>query len=177
MRLKRQKPRETWLDEGLKVLEEEGPGSLSIDNLASRTGKTKGSFYHHFKSRETYIEALLEHYEMKATVEILHAVDEETEQTAQLKKLMELVFKISSKLELVVRAWALYEPVVKAFQDRIDQKRLDHLKQIYLPTSANAAQALSLAYKHYSIYIGIQQLRHLHDEKKLKRLLEDMFMT
>lgn len=170
------KPKEIWLSKGLKILEEEGPNSLSIDNLALQTGKTKGSFYHHFKNREKYIEALLNYYEMKTTVEILHAVNEEKEQGARLKKLTALVFQISSRLELVVRAWALHEPVVKDFQDSIDQKRLAHLIEIYLPTCSDFSQAQAQAFKNYSIYIGIQQLRHLHTENKFRALLKNIFI-
>jgi AcrR family transcriptional regulator len=171
------KPKEIWLSKGLKILKEEGPNALSIDNLAVQTQKTKGSFYHHFKNRETYIEALLTYYEKKTTMEILHAVNEETEQAAQLKKLTALVFQISSRLELVVRAWALYEPVVKGFQDRIDQKRLAHLTQIYRSTLRDDSQAQALAFKNYSLYIGLQQLRHLHAENTFKKLLKTIFLT
>jgi len=171
------KPKEIWLNKGLKILKEEGPSALSIDNLALQTQKTKGSFYHHFKNRERYIEALMDYYEMKTTMEILHAVNEETGQAAQLKKLTALVFQISSRLELVVRAWALYEPVVKEFQDRIDQKRLAHLTEIYLSTCSDFSHAQALAFKNYSIYIGMQQLRHLHTENEFKTLLKNIFLT
>ena len=176
MRKEKNRPRVAWLDEGLKILEENGPGFLTIDNLVLGTGKTKGSFYHHFKNRNAYIEALMSYYETKATVEILHAVEEESGQIARLKKLTELVFQISSKLELVIRAWALYEPTVKKFQDRIDQKRLDRMEKIYLSPSVNTTQAQMLALRNYSIYIGLQQLKHIHDAKKFKELLRDIFI-
>ncbi|HVN70419.1 MAG TPA: TetR/AcrR family transcriptional regulator, partial [Desulfomonilia bacterium] len=44
-----------WLEQGLKILATKGPGALSIEGLTKVTGKTKGSFYHHFGSREKYI--------------------------------------------------------------------------------------------------------------------------
>lgn len=170
------RPKEIWLKKGLEILEEKGPGSLSIDNLALRTQKTKGSFYHHFKNRERYVKDLLDYYETKTFVEIFHSVKEETGQIARLKKLTELVFQISSKLELIIRAWALYEPIAKEFQDKIDQNRLEHLTTIYLSSCSDPARAKAMAYKNYAIYIGIQQLRHLDDEKRFKKMLKDIFL-
>lgn len=167
--------KEIWLEEGLKVLEEQGPPALSIDTLTLRIKKTKGAFYHHFKNRGNYLEALMLYYEKKHVVEITDTVDEQTDQAAQLKKLTELAFQISSNLELVVRAWALNESVVKAFQDRIDQKRMDHLQQIFRPSCTDSAKAKTLALKTYCIYIGMQQLRHLHDSEQFKALLKDVF--
>ena len=169
MKNKKIHPREIWLNEGLKILEKRGPSGLTIDNLVLGTGKTKGSFYHHFKNRSNYIEALMSYYETKATVEILHAVEKESEQIARLKKLTELVFQISSELELVIRAWSLYEPVVKKFQERIDQKRLDHMVKIYHTPSVELTQAQIMALRNYAIYIGLQQLKHIHDDKKIQR--------
>jgi len=170
------KPKDTWLEEGLKILEESGPGSLTIDNLVLRTNKTKGSFYHHFKNRNKYIEAILAHYETKVTVEILHEVNKASGKIERLKKLTELVFQISSKLELVIRAWALYEPLVKKTQDRIDEKRLDHLKSIYLSSCVDEEQAQTMALRNYSIYIGLQQLKHIYGKNNFKKLLKDIFI-
>ncbi len=168
-------PKNDWLNKGLEILENQGPTALSIDNLARATGKTKGSFYHHFQNRENYVEALLAHYEMKVVLEITHEVSGEVGQNAQLKRLEELAFQISSKLELAVRAWALYDPVVLNFQDRIDQKRLDHLVHIYLPASKDLGHAQTLACKNYSLFIGLQQLRHHFPDKEFKRVLRKIY--
>lgn len=170
-------PKEIWLEEGLKILEAAGPGALTIDNLVLNIGKTKGSFYHHFKNRNEYIKALMIHYEMKGTIDILHEVGKESGKTARLKKLTELVFQISSRLELVIRAWALSDPVVKEFQDRIDQQRLELMKSIYLPSCTSDSQARIEALRNYSIYIGLQQIKHLYSGQNFKRLIKDIFVA
>ena len=168
----RRSPRYIWLDEGLKILEEEGFGALSIENLGVRTGKTKGSFYHHFKNRESYIEALLNYYDEITEVKI-----DENDTLEHLKKLTDKVFQISSRLELVIRAWALYDPHVKTFQDRMDKKRLEHLKSIYRSSDIDESRLEFMAFKNYSIYIGLQQLKHLYEGKDFKRLLKGTFVS
>jgi AcrR family transcriptional regulator len=168
-------PRAVWLEEGLKILTEEGPGALSIENMTRRTGKTKGSFYHHFNSREQYIEKLLEYYEEIATQNIILSTRQGATPRERLKMLTELTFRISSEMELSIRAWALYEPIVRVFQDRIDQKRLEYLYELYLETSGDPDAARTLAYRNYALYIGLQQVKHHHSDKELKNLLKRIF--
>ena len=52
--------RTQWLDAGLHLLADEGYAALSIERLCQSRATTKGSFYHHFGSLNTYREALLE---------------------------------------------------------------------------------------------------------------------
>jgi AcrR family transcriptional regulator len=39
-----------WIALGVDVLSRAGPGALTIDTLCARARRTKGSFYHHFKT-------------------------------------------------------------------------------------------------------------------------------
>ena len=169
-------PKEPWLVQGLKLLEEEGPGAISIDRLAALVGKSKGSFYFHFKSRNGYIEQLLAHYKTVSTANIQEKIDQDLPQWDKLKKLTELIFNISSKQELAIRAWALYDPLAKTFQDDIDQIRLAFIQDIYAETAKSPGDARLTAHKNYALYIGLQQIKHLHTEETFKVLLKSIFL-
>jgi AcrR family transcriptional regulator len=52
--------RDDWIVFALDALEEEGIGALRIEALARRAGRTPGSFYAHFKSRDELLEAVIE---------------------------------------------------------------------------------------------------------------------
>lgn len=160
-----------WLEEGLKILATKGPASLSIESLTTVTGKTKGSFYHHFSSREKYVEQLLEYYEKTAIDEIIDVVSQEDNPRAQLKRLTKLSFQISRDLELVIRAWALYDPIVKTYQDRMDRRRLEQIRNLHTSSGLKAEKAMGLSYRDYSIFLGLQQLRHLLSEEELRKVL------
>ena len=164
-----------WLEEGLKILATKGPGALSIESLTAAAGKTKGSFYHHFGSREQYIEQLLQYHEKVTFDEIIEVADKGGGVRARFKRLKKLTFQISSDLELAIRAWALYDAKVKAFQDRLDRRRLEYLRQLYLGTGAEAEKARTMSYRDYSLFIGLQQLRHHQEKSKFSRMLEDIF--
>lgn len=168
-------PKAVWLEEGLSILSADGPGALSIENLTRRTKKTKGSFYHHFSSREQYVEKLLEYYEEVAMQNVILTTRKEATPRKRLKMLTELTFRISSEMELSIRAWALYEPLVRDFQDRIDQRRLEYLKELYLESCGDPDTARIMAYRNYALYIGLQQVKHHHNEKELKDLLKHIF--
>ncbi|WP_319567149.1 acrylate utilization transcriptional regulator AcuR [Cohaesibacter marisflavi] len=47
---------------GLVCLTERGFTDVSVDEILKASGKTKGTFYHHFKSKADYGEALIEAY-------------------------------------------------------------------------------------------------------------------
>ena len=164
-----------WLEEGSKVLATKGPGALSIDCLCLITGKTKGSFYHHFGNREQYVEALLNYHEKNTMDEIMAVTDKGADPAERLKKLTKLTFQISGDLELAIRAWSLYDPQAKAYQDRLDRRRLDYLKKLHAASGLSPEMAIMKAYRDYSLFIGLQQLRHHHKEIDFRRILKKVF--
>jgi AcrR family transcriptional regulator len=176
MAMSRKKDLKTvWLDEGLKVLATKGPGALSIDCLCLVTTKTKGSFYHHFGSREQYIQDLLEHHEKNTMDEIMAVTNEGSNPPERIKRLMKLAFQISGDVELAIRAWALYDPKVKAYQDRLDRRRLDYLKELHMASGLSPDKAEMKSHRDYSLFIGLQQLRHHHNELDFRKILKKVF--
>jgi len=164
-----------WLEEGLKILATKGPGALSIERLTLAAGKTKGSFYHHFSGREQYIGALLEYHEKNSIDEIIEVTSEGADSRARLKKLTSLTFQLSGDLELAIRAWALYDPMVRTFQDRLDRRRLEYLKKLHLDSGMASEKAQTLSHRDYSLFIGLQQLRRHHNENEFRRILRKVF--
>ena len=51
--------REDWFTTGLEILKKDGFLKITIDNLCDVLKVTKGSFYHHFKNVDGYIDALI----------------------------------------------------------------------------------------------------------------------
>jgi AcrR family transcriptional regulator len=62
--------REDWLETGLQLLGSEGEKALTIERLCQVAGRTKGSFYHHFKSYDDFVNALLEYWQSECTNQI-----------------------------------------------------------------------------------------------------------
>ncbi|UCG76102.1 MAG: TetR/AcrR family transcriptional regulator [Gemmatimonadota bacterium] len=51
-----------WLDAGLELLRVRGIGGVQVGPLCRRVGVSKGSFYHHFESRDCFLERLIEYW-------------------------------------------------------------------------------------------------------------------
>src|SRR5438552_14192419 len=98
--------REDWLDAGLQVLAQEGPEALAAERLAARLGVTRGSFYHHFKSRDAYSRALLERWAERHTGDIIDATEHESTRGTKFDRLLENVIRLPHDLATAIRAWA-----------------------------------------------------------------------
>ena len=167
--------RTIWLEEGLKILAEKGPAKISIENLTKRHRKDKGVFLSSFQQPRKYIEQLLEYYEKTGVDEIIEVVSREDNPREQLKKLTKLTFQISSEVELIIRAWALYDPVVKRYQDHIDRRRLKHVRNLHINSGLKADKAEILSYRDYSLFLGLQQLRHHFTNTQLRSILKEIY--
>nr|WP_315176585.1 TetR/AcrR family transcriptional regulator [uncultured Flavobacterium sp.] len=51
-----------WIKPGYEIFAISGPGSIKIESLAKKVGKSKSSFYHYFADLELYIDNLLKHH-------------------------------------------------------------------------------------------------------------------
>lgn len=165
-----------WLDEGLKVLAESGEAGLTIDNLAERLHLTKGSFYHHFKNRRSFSDELLAHWEKQQTLDIISASDRTgrsfSDRNAALIRLSRMDQR--SNLEVAIRAWALRDPLVRGYQQRVDRRRLEYLRRLFglLTDEKDAAERMALI--RYCMYVGTQQVIPRIKGKTLEALYREI---
>ena len=148
-----------WLNLGLKILAKEGPEKLTIQDLCSTLGVTKGSFYHHFRNREAFVTALLTYWEETLTEEIISASESKETLLDRINELTNLTTsRIAIKMEVAIRAWALTNPQVRIYQKRVDERRLAYLNQLTSQLPGNVAEAELLAKMLFAIYVGAQQM-------------------
>ncbi len=130
---RRRLTREDWLAKALDVLAEEGIGAVCIEPVAKALGVTKGSFYWHFEDRDELIKRLLEYWETEHTDRLgdLVAADS-SDPSRQLLTLFELVTTSDEdRNDASVRAWASHDPQAAAYLKRVDQKRLDYVRDLF----------------------------------------------
>jgi AcrR family transcriptional regulator len=97
-----------WVKGGLDALVEGGIEAVRIDTLAEKLGVTKGSFYHHFESRDDLLDAMASDWgdnELEAVAEEVSALPGDP------KMRMQLVVGIYERRDLArydraMRAWA-----------------------------------------------------------------------
>ena len=162
-----------WLEAGFDVLRRDGAAALTIERLTRRLRVTKGSFYHHFSSRDDFVRALLGRWEQKLTLELIEASREGlgfADRSRRLTRLGRRLFE--PRLEVAIRAWALRDPMVMEFQRRVDEERLSYLEELFRQAAGDPRQACDMALIRYAFSVGAQQLQPELEPEHYARLFK-----
>ena len=148
---------EDWTRAALEVLVADGVGAVAVEPLAERLGATKGSFYHHFASRDDLIVSALASWE---------AADE-----AVFARL-ELIADASQRLRSVMTAAITdYEgglrdaslmtsathPLVRPVVQRVTDRRLKYMTETFTEIGFPRPQARRRARQLYLGRIGLYE--------------------
>lgn len=142
----------------LKVLMERGPEHIKIASLCELRGVTKGSFYHHFKNRSVFVEELMSFWYDKMTLEFIDQANTESTPMERLEKLDKVISENHFGAETHIRAWALKEPVIKEYLEKIDSTRQQYLADCYIDLGLDEDTARDVALIAYSNFLGMQQI-------------------
>ncbi|MEM0911793.1 MAG: TetR/AcrR family transcriptional regulator [Pseudomonadota bacterium] len=153
------KAKNDWLMFALNVLKEKGPEHIKIEPLCTLKGVTKGSFYHHFKSRAAFIDALMSFWYEKMTVDFIKQANTASTPLEKLEKLDSVILKNHFGAETHIRAWALKEPIIHDYLVKIDRERQAYLTECYVEMGLSNDTASDLALMAYANFLGMQQIR------------------
>ena len=123
--------KEEWLEAGLEAIGKGGVSGLTVKGLARKLGIAKAGFYWHFKNRDDMLRQLLDYWTHQLTEVVTSNVEllklgprERLIKTAQ----MILDFDLA-KYDLAFREWALQNPEVARTVRKVNQFRLDFVRQ------------------------------------------------
>ena len=135
------KTKQDWLVAGLTQLGSTGSPDLTIDQLTDYLGVTKGSFYHHFKNYQDYVEQMLTFWGEHYTAEVIRFAETTSAPLSIIDNLIKNLLTRTSDPEAAIRAWALQDEAVRAHVLEIDQQRSAYLQQLFLAVTADENQA------------------------------------
>ena len=78
--------RDAWLQAGFNALDRHGYEAVSAQALARRLNVTRGSFYHHFTSRQEFVDHLLGRWERQYTLDVISAARGASDPLATLQR-------------------------------------------------------------------------------------------
>lgn len=169
--------RKQWLAEGFSLLGQQGPEVLKIDRLCQHLQVSKGSFYHHFRDREAYVEALLDYWQARGTEAVIEALGQLSTSAQRSRQLNEHLAQADLRAEIELRAWGHQNPQVAAVVAQVDRRRMDYMADLISARTGNAGQARIMARIAYAQFVGCQYLQHSisqEDWAQMDRLLQDM---
>lgn len=168
-------PPGTWVEVAQKALIEEGIHGVKVDRLAQRLGVTRGGFYKHFADRGELLERLLQKWE----AENLFVLDRPPPRSPAeaAKMLTELSDRLitedgfNPRFDLAVRDWARTDKRAAWAVERVDNKRLDVLKRLFLAIGCADDEATVRARVYYYHQVGYYSLGVKESVSERKRLM------
>lgn len=153
--------RDRWLDEGLRVLADEGAAGVRIDRIAARLGLSKGSFHHHFAGADGYKRDLLDRYE-SLSVEALESAIADVGPVASTQDVLRALTRLVGaedtlyrpELDVAVRAWSTSDDEVRSTLQRVDAARIDALAAVWQRVVPDADEARRAATLPYLLAVG-----------------------
>jgi AcrR family transcriptional regulator len=124
-------PRETWIDEGLRVLATKSVDAVRVEVLAKALGVTKGGFYGYFADREALLTAMLDTWEREAVDNVLEQIAQtggSALDKAQLAGRLTFSDDRLLPIDLAIRDWARRDGAVAERLRRVDNRRMDLLR-------------------------------------------------
>lgn len=124
-------PRAKWIEAGLSALATGGPRAVRIEALAQDLGVSKGGFYGFFANREALLQEMLDTWERESIDDVLDSVSDEEDPRTRVHRLGMLTFADERlPVEFAVRAWAQHDESVNSRLRRVDNKRMDVLREV-----------------------------------------------
>lgn len=145
-----------WVEASFDLLAEGGIDAVRVDPLAKRLGVTRGSFYWHFKDRETLHKAMLKQWRKWATYQIGDKLDRVAPDAAErLRRNLALPSggaraKRAAAIEMAIRQWARRDEEAASAVQRIDHQRLRYYAKHFVELGHSEEEARRRAYLFYA---------------------------
>ncbi|MGH3632946.1 MAG: TetR/AcrR family transcriptional regulator, partial [Mycobacterium sp.] len=149
-----------WIQEGFRVLAENGLKALTIDRLCRRLGVTKGSFYWHFSDMKSYRKTLIDTWAAVRDEDRGYFDDLSADPPRRrLSRMMTaLLGPRHWMLERAMREWARSEPTVAHAVRASDQRVVAAVRQAFLDDGFGSDEADMRANTTFAAGIGFLHL-------------------
>jgi AcrR family transcriptional regulator len=180
-------PHSTWIDAGLQALAAGGPDAVRVDLLAKALGVTRGGFYHHFAGRQVFLDALLDAWEQRCTDDVLldaweqrctddvlaRVEEEGGDARAKVRRAGMLTFSRELlPIDLAVRDWARRDKSVARRLRRVDNRRMDYLRELIGTFSDDPDEVEAQGMLAFSLAIGSHFIAADHRGRSRQEVLD-----
>ncbi len=148
-----------WFETALKIMASGGVDAVRVEPVADLAGVTKGAFYARFKSRESFLDELLDYWRSESTTSVSALFNslEETPEDRLLRVLM-LPFrradaKERGRMEMAIRLWADRYKRAAVIMKEIDTHRLQYFESVLVANGVPEAEVKARAFLIYSYII------------------------
>jgi AcrR family transcriptional regulator len=167
--------RDDWIHAAQSVLIKSGVDAVRVDTVAKQLKITRGSFYHHFGSRDELLQGILNNWRARATEDVIMSLrNTQGSPESQLTRLLELPYhghaaQEAAAIELGIRAWARSDLQARQAIDEVDKHRLSYIEGLLQQLDLEQSEARDRAHLIYTYQLGLSLLS---DNSNAKASLE-----
>jgi len=166
--------RESWIAAALQMLAAKGVAHVRVEPLARSMGVTKGSFYWHFADRPALLRGLLETWEQVQTAAIIGAVQSAGGTAMErVTMLRDLTLEPGlMEIDMAIRAWASHDELAADAVARVDLRRIDFCRGLFLELGFSPLATEARAFIGYSLLLGNYYLDVPHGSHSRQDVLD-----
>lgn len=147
-----------WLELGQTLLKSEGPGALTLERLTEAASKTRGSFYHHFKSRDAFLTAMIEAWQSTSLASLATRLQNDDSADGKRKIMRGVSMEWDGAFERQLRILAAQEPLVAKLLSQVDELRIQGLAGMIALLQPDVEDPAAFAFVQYAAIVGGQML-------------------
>lgn len=145
-----------WTRAAMDAIVSDGVAGVAVEPLAAKLGATKGSFYHHFATRDALIAAALEDWERAQTEAVIERMELIADPGERLRAIMAAAMADrAGAIRDAALVSAATHPMVKPVVERVMQRRLTYMTEVCSELGLDAAHARRRVLLLYSSYLGL----------------------
>jgi AcrR family transcriptional regulator len=169
-----------WTRAALSAIARGGVDAVAVETIAAELGATKGSFYWHFKNRDSLIEAALDLWEESRTDAVIRELERESDPAKRLGIVLEAGLKLgpTDRVEIALLANPGHPAALRRVR-RVAERRINYLSNQLEALGWESGDARDRAVLLAYVYVGNMQMAHLApkliDAGARQRLVELVF--
>ena len=178
MKKRKQLAAEDWLKRALDTLDNEGVHKVNVEHLARKLGVTKGSFYWHFKKRESLLKEMLNYWTETLTTNVIQRSRQNSKDAKEtLFELMTIITEEKvGRYEAAIRAWAMHDEMARIALQKVDEQRLKYITSVFTDIGFKKADAEIRARMMLYYQVAEQGILLNDSKEKRKKLLQQRFI-
>lgn len=163
-----------WIKLGYKRFADQGITGIVIEKMAIKLKVNKSSFYWHFKTRDEFIAAIIEHWIATETEHIINQTESTNDPKEKLEGFLTITFKNDPYLEFIffLKRYAQKKKHIQVIIDDIDSKRLAYTTKLFEENGYSKADAEIKASIFYKYLIGYHEM--IKNKKQSPNYLDEV---
>jgi AcrR family transcriptional regulator len=151
-----------WAKAALHALARGGIDAVAVEPIAAELGATKGSFYWHFKNRDSLIEAALDLWEESRTDAVIRQLERQPDPAERLRVVMDAGLKLgpTDRVEIALLANPGHPTALRRVR-RVAERRINYLSDQLEALGWESGDAHDRAVLLAYVYVGNMQMAHL----------------